>query len=64
MARKKTSRNRSGKVGRPKKPPGEALTETVRIRLKPEERRSVELKARAKGMNLSTWARWKLIYGK
>ncbi len=57
-------KKKPNRLGRPPKAPGDALSETIRVRVRPGERRSIELKAKAKGMNLSTWARWKLLYGK
>jgi len=48
-------------MGRPKKPPGEAKTSVLRIRLSPAERAALDAAAQARGEEVSTWARAELL---
>jgi hypothetical protein len=48
-------------MGRPKKPEGEAKTNTLRIRLAPAEREALDRAAQDSGEETSTWARAALL---
>ena len=45
------------KAGRPPLPKGEAKVGTLRIRVTPDELRTIEAKAKAKKQNVSEWIR-------
>lgn len=51
---------RTQKLGRPPLPPGEALTATFTVRLRPEEKRRFEDVAKKAGLSLTQWARARL----
>jgi hypothetical protein len=50
-----------GMAGRPKKPEGEAKTYMLRVRMTAKERALMDEAARAKSLQLSTWARSELV---
>ncbi|GMU21516.1 MAG: hypothetical protein AMXMBFR13_16090 [Phycisphaerae bacterium] len=47
--------------GRPQKPSGERRANTLRIRLTPDERKSIDDAAKVNALEASTWARSVLI---
>jgi uncharacterized protein (DUF1778 family) len=47
--------------GRPKKPPEEARTDVLRIRLTEAERAAIDEAAQSRGLETSTWARSELL---
>jgi len=48
-------------MARPKKKPGTARTNTLRIRLTEEERKLLDQAAQVRGLDSSTWARSELL---
>jgi predicted HicB family RNase H-like nuclease len=52
-----TSKPKPKKPGRPKMAKGEAKGTIVPVRFSPEERKRVELAAKASNQNVSTWIR-------
>lgn len=54
-------KRKTRKMGRPPKPPGEARTAELRIRLTPAEREALDATAKARGEDTSTWARAVLL---
>jgi hypothetical protein len=48
---------RTGKAGRPPLPKGHAKKGTLRVRLTPDELRSIELAAKSKKQTVSDWIR-------
>jgi predicted HicB family RNase H-like nuclease len=45
------------KAGRPRLPKGHAKAGTLRVRVTPEELRTIEASAKAKGQTVSAWIR-------
>ena len=54
-------KHRKRKMGRPPKPPGEAGTAELRIRLTPAEREALDKAVQAHSAETSTWARAELL---
>lgn len=48
-------------TGRPKKPPGEARDNVLRIRLTDEERKAIDDAAKEHALDSSAWARMELL---
>jgi uncharacterized protein (DUF1778 family) len=48
-------------LGRPKKPDAEALSFMLRIRMSQEDRELLDRAAKAKSLQLSSWARSELV---
>jgi hypothetical protein len=54
---KQRKSKRAGKAGRPPLPKGHAKAGMLRVRLTPEELRSIELAAKSKKQTVSDWIR-------